>query len=111
MLALLGALVPNLDRSELAVARCAERASGAAIEPGELVWDASDGLLADLVIGRRLWFLGRTTKQSPRDLFDVRVHLTPGGAPLFGRAARRVIDTALADERELRVTRGSPPGP
>ncbi len=105
MLALLGALVPNLDRSELAVARCAERASGAAIAPGELVWDASDGLLADFVIGRRLWFLGRTTKQSPRDLFDVRVHLTPGGAPLFGREARRVIDTALADERELRVTR------
>ncbi len=97
--------MPGLDRSEHAIAHCAERASGVSVEPGEFVWDASDGLLADLVLGRRLWFLGRTTNQSPRDLFDVRVHLAPGGAPLFGRSATRVVDTALADERELRVTR------
>lgn len=90
------------ERSEAAIAQLLARAAGADFAPADYVWEPSGGTWADLTRGRGVVFLGRTGGGS-RDVFRARVHVTPGGRPLFAHGATRLTNTQLADEDSLTI--------
>ena len=57
-------------------------ASGTVVEPKDLRWEPSRGIIADLVVGRFVLFLGSAEPSSPRDVYRARVRLSPEGRPL-----------------------------
>jgi hypothetical protein len=64
-------------------------------------WEASDGALADYLLGRRVLFLASDGAKGPRDLYRARVRLTPEGAVLGLHGAKNLTDTPLGDDHAL----------
>src|SRR4051812_4371329 len=58
------------------------RASGGVVRPVDVRWEPSEGMLADLVVGRFALFLASASPGGPRDVYRARVRLSPEGHPL-----------------------------
>jgi hypothetical protein len=59
--------------------------------------------LSDLVLGRRLLFLGSETVRGPRDLYRARARLTPEGRVIDLSSPRNLTSTSLGDDHALVV--------
>src|SRR5687767_12677423 len=75
-----------------------ERAAAVHTAPADLAWEPRRGLVAELVLGRGVLFLGAARAGGARDLYRAWVRLTPGGQPLSVSRVVRLTDTPLADE-------------
>ena len=81
-------------------------ASGTVVEPKDLRWEPSRGIIADLVVGRFVLFLGSAEPSSPRDVYRARVRLSPEGRPLGVAATYNLTSTPLGDDHALVVSGG-----
>ncbi|HEX2734616.1 MAG TPA: hypothetical protein VHM70_23590 [Polyangiaceae bacterium] len=79
-----------------------QTAAGVEIRPGEVGWEPSRGPVADVLLGRRLLFLGAKRGQL-RDVYRAEVTVSWEGKPLRVRALRNLTQTPLADELALQV--------
>jgi hypothetical protein len=102
--AALKSAVPDNDPSSLAHA--IGQATGGFVQPQDVRWEPSGGVLSDLVVGRFALVLSSATQGGPRDVFRVRVRLTPEGHPLAVTEAHDLTQTPLGDDHAL-VVRGN----
>ncbi|HTM45001.1 MAG TPA: hypothetical protein VL137_08610 [Polyangiaceae bacterium] len=77
------------------------RATGQWVDSTQLVWEPSDGVLMDLLLGRRLFFLAAGQRGGPNDVYQASVRLAPSGQPLGARLIRNITQTPLGDEGNL----------
>jgi hypothetical protein len=91
----LGALAATLGQA----------AGGASVEPSDIRWQPSEGVLADFTRGRWVLFLARAAGQETRDVWRARVRVSPDGAAMDVRGAYDLTDTPIGDDHEL-VVRG-----
>ncbi len=96
--------VPDNDPSSLA--RAISAATGGTVQPRDVRWEPSGGALSDLVVGRFALVLSSETPGAPRDVWRVRVRLTPEGHPLVVTGAHDLTQTPLGDDHAL-VVRGT----
>jgi len=96
--------VPDNDPASLA--RAIGRATGGVVQPQDVRWEPSGGALSDLAFGRFALVLSSETAGSPRDVWRVRVRLTPEGHPLAVTGAHDLTQTPLGDDHAL-VVRGT----
>lgn len=73
------------------------------VDPAELAWAPSDGMLGDWLSGRWVVFLGKQRGEANRDVFRARVRLSPGGYPLSIGDAYNLTRTPLGDDHDLDV--------
>lgn len=73
------------------------------IHPEDLRWAPTSGLVGDLVLGRRLFFLATERGSDKRDLYRVRVRLADGGQPLTLSGLRNLTHTPLGDDAGLEL--------
>ncbi|HEY1954181.1 MAG TPA: hypothetical protein VGH28_01175 [Polyangiaceae bacterium] len=95
---------PDNDPSSLA--RAIGTATGGTVQPRDVRWEPSGGVLSDLVFGRFALALSSETPGGPRDVWRVRVRLTPEGHPLAVTGAHDLTQTPLGDDHAL-VVRGT----
>ncbi len=81
-------------------------AAGAIVDPLDLRWEPSRGVLHDAVVGRFVLFLGAGAPAQPRDVYRARVRVTPEGRPLGVAAVRNLTGTPLGDDHALVVSGG-----
>lgn len=74
------------------------------VDPSDLRWEPSSGVIADLVSGRFIVFLGSTAPRAPRDVYRARVRLSPEGRPLGVAATYNLTSTPLGDDHALVVS-------
>jgi hypothetical protein len=74
-------------------------AAGAAVQPGDIAWEPSPGVLAEFLWGRRVLFLAAAG--GARDLFRARVRLTLEGRPVSVGGLRNLTATPFGDEQRL----------
>lgn len=91
-----------IDVNELAVEL--GRASGAVVEPEDIRWESSNGVLGDLVQGRFALFLGSATPNGARDVYRARVRLSPEGKPLSIGTVNNLTSTPIGDDHQLVVS-------
>ena len=72
-----------------------------AVKPEEMIWEQSPGVLEELLLGRRVLFLGASHSGAARDLYRARVRVTPDGQPLSVSTVRNVTDTPVGDDAAL----------
>jgi hypothetical protein len=96
--------VPDNDPASLA--RAIGGATGGIVQPQDVRWETTGGELSDLVLGRFALALSSKTAGGPRDVWRVRVHLTPEGHPLAVTSAYDLTQTPLGDDHAL-VVRGT----
>ena len=89
------------ERSVEGLAQLLSGAIGGAVKPDEIIWEKSPGIIAELVLGRRVLFLGGVHPGSARDLYRARVRVTLDGQPLSVGALRNVTDTPVGDDAAL----------
>jgi len=82
------------------------KASGAVVKADDIRWEPSRGLLADLLVGRFVLFLGSERASAPRDVYRARVRLSPEGTPIDVTSWYNLTSTPLGDDHAL-VVRGS----
>jgi hypothetical protein len=99
-LALLDRLAsPSLPpRSIEGVAQILGDAVDGRVRPGEFVWEEPEGLLSELVFGRRVLFLAAPVTGEPRDLYRARVRLSVEGQPLAVRSLHNLTASPLGDD-------------
>lgn len=95
---------PDNDPSSLA--RAIGQATGGVVQPQDVRWEPSGGIFSDLVFGRFALVLSSATVGGPRDVYRVRVRLTPEGHPLAVVDAHDLTQTPLGDDHAL-VVRGT----
>ena len=78
---------------------------GGAVLPSDIAWEPSPGVLAELLWGRRVLFLGRAAEGAPRDLYRARVRVTLEGRPVTIEGVHDLTATPLGDEQKL-IIRG-----
>ncbi len=93
--------VPENDPSSLA--RAIGRATGGVVQPQDVRWEPSSGVIDDLVFGRFALALSSETAGGPRDVYRVRVRVTPEGHPLGVTEAHDITQTPLGDDHALVV--------
>ena len=71
------------------------------VKPEEMIWEQSPGALEELMLGRRVLFLGASRAGNARDLYRARVRVTLDGQPLSVSAVRNVTDTPVGDDAAL----------
>jgi hypothetical protein len=76
------------------------QATGGIVQPGDVAWEPSPGVLAEFVWGRRVLFLS-SAGGAPRDLFRARVRVTLEGRPVAISGLRNLTATPLGDEQKL----------
>ena len=76
-------------------------ASAGVVEPRDVRWEPSSGVVTDFVFGRWALFLASATKGGPRDVWRARVRLTPEGRPLEVADAHDLTGTPLGDDHAL----------
>ncbi|MCL2449329.1 MAG: phosphodiester glycosidase family protein [Polyangiaceae bacterium] len=89
-------------------------AGGAEVDPQDIRWEPSRGVLGDLVLGRRVLYLARARGDGddasrdgePRDVWRSRVRVAPNGSVLQVADAYDLTNTPLGDDHEL-VVRGT----
>jgi hypothetical protein len=96
-----GVSTPRRDIGELAQALGREAAG--VVEPSDVRWEPSGGVLSDFVFGRWAIFLASEAKGGPRDVWRARVRLTPEGTALGITGAHDLTSTPLGDDHALVV--------
>ena len=76
-------------------------AIGGVVNPEELIWEPSSGAASDLLLGRRVLFLGANQAGGARDVFRARVRVTLDGQPLSIGTLHNVTDTPVGDDAAL----------
>ncbi|HEY4102916.1 MAG TPA: hypothetical protein VGM44_03460, partial [Polyangiaceae bacterium] len=71
------------------------------VKPDEVIWEQSPGAFEELLLGRRVLFLGRAKRGAARDLYRARVRVTLDGQPLSVSAVRNITDTPVGDDAAL----------
>jgi hypothetical protein len=79
---------------------------GGVVAPDDIRWEPSRGDLADLLLGRRVLFLGADRVGAPRDVWRATVRVTPDGMPLGVAGTSNLTSTPLGDDHAL-VARGT----
>lgn len=79
---------------------------GGRVDPADIAWEPSRGLLVDALLGRRVLFLAAAGAGAPRDLFRARVRVGREGAPARVRKPRNLTQTPLGDEAGLAARSG-----
>ena len=74
---------------------------GGIVKPDEMIWEQSPGVVEEMLLGRRVLFLGATSSGAARDLYRARVRVTLDGQPLSVSAVRNVTDTPVGDDAAL----------
>jgi hypothetical protein len=92
-------VAPKRDLGDLANALGA--AAGGVVEPRDVRWEPSAGVMADFLDGRWALFLASEAKGGPRDVWRARVRLTPEGRPLDVSDAHDLTGTPLGDDHAL----------
>jgi hypothetical protein len=92
-------VAPRKDIVDLAGALA--DATGGVVEPRDVRWEPSNGVVSDFVRGRWALFLSSETKGGPRDVWRARVRLTPEGRPLEVVGAYDLTGTPLGDDHAL----------
>ncbi len=75
------------------------------VAPQDVRWEPSGGELSDYVLGRWALVLSSATPGGPRDVWRVRVRVSPEGHPVALGGAHDLTDTPLGDDHAL-VVRG-----
>jgi len=91
------------EASSTGVAAMLARASGAVVGAKDFRWEPSRGAIFDVVLGRRVLFLGSAAPGAPRDVYRGRVRVSLEGKPLEVRDVRNLTDTPLGDDHALVV--------
>ncbi|HYP98573.1 MAG TPA: hypothetical protein VER96_07865 [Polyangiaceae bacterium] len=89
------------ERSLDGVAQLLGGAIGGVVKPEELIWEPGHGMLEELLVGRRVLFLGKPKDGTARDLYRARVRVTLDGQPLSVGALHNVTDTPVGDDAAL----------
>jgi hypothetical protein len=89
------------ERSVDGLAKWLGGAIGGVVQPEEMIWEQSPGALEELVLGRRVLFLGAPRVGGARDLYRARVRVTLDGQPLSVSEIRNVTDTPVGDDAAL----------
>jgi hypothetical protein len=76
------------------------QATGGTVQPGDVAWEPSPGVLAEFVWGRRVLFLS-SVAGAPRDVFRARVRVTLEGRPVAISGLHNLTATPLGDEQKL----------
>ncbi len=92
-------VAPQRDIGDLAQA-LGERAGGV-VEPRDVRWEPSTGVMHDFLFGRWAVFLASDTKGGPRDVWRARVRLTPEGRPVAIDDLHDLTGTPLGDDHAL----------
>jgi hypothetical protein len=92
---------PDNDASSLA--RAMGVATGGVVDPHDVRWERSSGAFSDLIFGRFALVLSSETAGGPRDVWRVRVRVTPEGRPLEVCDAHDLTQTPLGDDHALVV--------
>ncbi len=79
-----------------------ERATGQHVD--SIAWEASRGVVADQLSGRRMLFLASSRPDGPRDLYRARVRVSFEGKPLELQEWVNLTNTPIGDEHALSVT-------
>ncbi|MBN1608761.1 MAG: hypothetical protein JW940_19190 [Polyangiaceae bacterium] len=87
------------------VAELLGEAAHATVQPKEIAWEPSSGVLLDLLVGRRVLFLAAERPGEPRDLYRAWVRVSADGAPLSVARLRNLTRTPLGDESALLARR------
>jgi hypothetical protein len=74
---------------------------GGVVAPQDVRWEPSRGDVADLVLGRRVIFLGSDRPGGPRDVWRAAVRVTPDGMPLGVAGTSNLTSTPLGDDHAL----------
>ncbi|HEV3191157.1 MAG TPA: hypothetical protein VGY54_11700, partial [Polyangiaceae bacterium] len=91
---------PRRDLPALA-ASLGRAAGGASVAPADLRWEPSGGLLADLILGRRLLFLARGPGDETRDVWRARARVAPDGTVIEVDDLHDLTNTPLGDDHQL----------
>ncbi len=91
---------PRRDLPALA-ASLGRAAGGASVAPADLRWEPSGGLLADLILGRRLLFLARGPGEETRDVWRARARVAPDGTVIEVDDLHDLTNTPLGDDHQL----------
>jgi hypothetical protein len=94
-------VAPRKDIVDLAAAL--SEATAGVVEPRDVRWEPSRGVVSDFVVGRWALFLASATPGGPRDVWRARVRLTPEGRPLDVLDAHDLTGTPLGDDHALVV--------
>ena len=94
-------VAPRKDIVDLAGAL--SEATAGVVEPRDVRWEPSSGVVSDFVSGRWAIFLASDTKGGPRDVWRARVRLTPEGRPIGVADAHDLTGTPLGDDHALVV--------
>src|SRR5205085_9588039 len=78
-------------------------AVGGVVQPADIRWEPSRGLVADAEVGRFALFLGSRERGGPRDVWRARVRVTPEGRPIEVTGAIDLTQTPLGDDHALVV--------
>jgi len=89
------------ERSVEGLAELLGGAIGGVVKPDEMIWEQSPGAFEELLLGRRVLFLGATKAGGARDVYRARVRVTFDGQPLSVSAVRNVTDTPVGDDAAL----------
>ena len=73
------------------------------VDPQDVRWEPSGGILEDAARGRFVLFLSGDAPGTPRDVWRARVRLTPEGRPLAVTDPHNLTGTALGDDHGLSV--------
>ncbi|WP_394843732.1 phosphodiester glycosidase family protein [Pendulispora brunnea] len=71
------------------------------VDPRDVRWEPSDGIVSDYLFGRWALFLGSEAPGAPRDVYRARVRLTPEGRPIAVRTPYALTSTPLGDDHAL----------
>jgi hypothetical protein len=76
-------------------------ASRAKVDPSQLFWEPSRGVVLDFVAGRGVFFVARPAAAALRDVFHARVRVSPSGQPLSVTCWRNLTQTPAQDDTGL----------
>ncbi len=93
------------DNDAASLARAISHATGGVVAPEDIRWEPSGGAISDLVFGRFALVLSSEAVGGPRDVWRVRVRVTPEGHPLAVTSAHDLTQTPLGDDHAL-ILRG-----
>jgi hypothetical protein len=93
-------------RDAVELAQALGEASGAVVDPNDVRWEPSGGLVSDLLVGRFAIFLASDAPNAPRDVWRARVRLSPEGRPIDVSGLHNLTSTPLGDDHAL-VVRGA----
>jgi hypothetical protein len=96
---------PCPDNDAAALALALGEATKGVVSAKDIRWEPSRGALSDLILGRFVLVLSSPSAGGPRDVWRVRVRVTPEGHPLAVVDAHDLTQTPLGDDHAL-VVRG-----